>query len=105
MHVLPEVRLPDRRFTFKRATLWEPISLSAALVCCRFSLYGVMASKSADFAYWVRVITGLIRSTSIQLSISLVIASDMVMQLLAVCGAIDVTQSLKEDCELFGDVQ
>merc|ERR1712087_834400 len=105
MCVLPEVQQPDRRIPFKEKILWTSISLFVFLVCCQIPLYGIMTSKSADPFYWMCVILASNRGTLMELGISPIITSGMVMQLLAGSRVIDVDQSLKEDRALFQGAQ
>merc|ERR1719446_943458 len=64
-----------------------------------------MTSKSADPFYWMRVILASNRGTLMELGITPIITSGMVMQLLAGSKIIEVDQSLKEDRALFGGAQ
>mmetsp|Transcript_93563 Transcript_93563/g.292649 ORF Transcript_93563/g.292649 Transcript_93563/m.292649 type:complete len:475 (+) Transcript_93563:92-1516(+) len=105
MCVLPEVQAPDRRIPFKEKILWTSISLFVFLVCCQIPLYGIMTSKSADPFYWMRVILASNRGTLMELGISPIVTSGMVMQLLAGSKIIEVDQSLKEDRMLFSGAQ
>mmetsp|Transcript_63151 Transcript_63151/g.159842 ORF Transcript_63151/g.159842 Transcript_63151/m.159842 type:complete len:477 (-) Transcript_63151:87-1517(-) len=105
MCILPEVQQPDRRIPFKEKLLWTSISLFVFLVCCQIPLYGIVTSKSADPFYWMRVILASNRGTLMELGISPIITSGMVMQLLAGSRVIDVDQSLKEDRALFTGAQ
>uniref|UniRef100_A0A0G4FL78 Translocon Sec61/SecY plug domain-containing protein n=1 Tax=Chromera velia CCMP2878 TaxID=1169474 RepID=A0A0G4FL78_9ALVE len=105
MCVLPEVSAPDRRIPFKEKILWTSISLFVFLVCCQIPIYGIMTSKSADPFYWMRVILASNRGTLMELGISPIVTSGMVMQLLAGSKIIDVDQSLKEDRALFNGAQ
>merc|ERR1711981_1140823 len=105
MCILPEVSTPDRKIPFREKVLWTAISLFVFLVCCQIPLYGIMTSKSADPFYWMRVILASNRGTLMELGISPVVTSGMVMQLLAGSKIIDVDQSLKEDRVLFSGAQ
>merc|ERR1719235_2008067 len=105
MCILPEVSTPDRRIPFKEKILWTAISLFVFLVCCQIPLYGIMTSKSADPFYWMRVILASNRGTLMELGISPIVTSGMVMQLLAGSKIIEVDQSLKEDRILFSGAQ
>merc|ERR1712166_1491888 len=102
---LPEVSAPDRRIPFREKVLWTAISLFVFLVCCQIPLYGIMSSKSGDPFYWMRVILASNRGTLMELGISPIVTSGMVMQLLAGAKIIDVDQSLKEDRVLFSGAQ
>jgi len=64
-----------------------------------------MTNKSADPFYWMRVILASNRGTLMELGISPVVTSGMVMQLLAGSKLIEVDQSLKEDRILFSGAQ
>jgi len=105
MCVLPEVAAPDRKIPFREKVLWTAISLFVFLVCCQIPLYGIMTNKSADPFYWMRVILASNRGTLMELGISPVVTSGMIIQLLAGSKIIDVDQSLKEDRLLFSGAQ
>merc|ERR1719324_2346123 len=64
-----------------------------------------MSNKSADPFYWMRVILASNRGTLMELGISPIVTSGMVMQLLAGAKLIEVDQSLKEDRQLFSGAQ
>merc|ERR1719269_313085 len=64
-----------------------------------------MSNKSADPFYWMRVILASNRGTLMELGISPIVTSGMVMQLLAGAKLIEVDQSLKEDRILFSGAQ
>jgi len=81
------------------------ISLFVFLVSCQIPLYGIMSNKSADPFYWMRVILASNRGTLMELGISPIVTSGMVMQLLAGSKLIEVDQSLKEDRMLFSGAQ
>merc|ERR1711972_242242 len=103
--VLPEAATPDRRIPFREKVLWTAISLFVFLVCCQIPLYGIRTNKSGDPFYWMRVILASNRGTLMELGISPIITSGMVMQLLAGSRIIDVDQNLKEDRALFSGAQ
>merc|ERR1712070_150432 len=90
---------------FREKVLWTAISLFVFLVCCQIPLYGIMTSKSGDPFYWMRVILASNRGTLMELGITPIITSGMVMQLLAGSKIIEVDQSLKEDRALFAGAQ
>merc|ERR1719402_703641 len=105
MCVLPEIEQPDRKIQFREKVLWTAITLFIFLVCCQIPLFGIMSSDSADPFYWMRVILASNRGTLMELGISPIITSGMVMQLLAGSRIIDVDQTLKEDRALFNGAQ
>lgn len=105
MSVLPEVSPPDRKIPFREKILWTAITLFIFLVCCQIPLYGIQVTKSADPFYWMRVILASNRGTLMELGISPIITSGMVMQLLAGSKIIEVDNGLKEDRMLFQGAQ
>merc|ERR1712039_533605 len=103
--VIPEVEKPQRRIQFREKMLWTAITLFIFLVCCQIPLFGIMSSDSADPFYWSRVILASNRGTLMELGISPIVTSGLVMQLLAGAKLIDVDQSNKEDRSLFNGAQ
>eukprot|EP00468_Gymnochlora_sp_CCMP2014_P010138 CAMPEP_0167751744 /NCGR_PEP_ID=MMETSP0110_2-20121227/6751_1 /TAXON_ID=629695 /ORGANISM="Gymnochlora sp., Strain CCMP2014" /LENGTH=462 /DNA_ID=CAMNT_0007637279 /DNA_START=92 /DNA_END=1480 /DNA_ORIENTATION=+ len=105
MCILPEVRAPERNVQFKERMMWTIIVLLIFLVCCQIPLYGIRNSGSADPFYWMRVILASNRGTLMELGISPIVTSGMVMQLLAGSKIIQVDQSDKKDRALFQGAQ
>jgi len=105
MFVMPEVSSPDHKVPFKEKIMWTLITLFIFLVCCQIPLYGIKSSHASDPFYWMRVILASNRGTLMELGISPIVTSGLVMQLLAGSKIIDVDQSLKEDRALFQGAQ
>jgi protein transport protein SEC61 subunit alpha len=105
MCVLPEVSSPEYKIQFKEKLMWTIITLFIFLVCCQIPLYGIKTSASADPFYWMRVILASNRGTLMELGISPIVTSGLVMQLLAGSKIIDVDHSLKDDRALFQGAQ
>jgi len=81
------------------------VTLLIFLVCSQVPLYGIMSSDSSDPLYWLRVILASNRGTLMELGISPILTSGMIMQLLAGANLIEVDFSLKEDRALFSSAQ
>jgi len=105
MCVLPEVSSPEHKIQFKEKLMWTIITLFIFLVCCQIPLYGIKTSASADPFYWMRVILASNRGTLMELGISPIVTSGLVMQLLAGSKIIDVDHSLRDDRALFQGAQ
>src|SRR6056300_498869 len=90
---------------FREKLLWTVVTLFIFLVCCQIPLYGIHASKTSDPFYWMRVILASNRGTLMELGISPIVTSGMVMQLLAGSRIIEVDYSVKEDRALFSGAQ
>merc|ERR1712142_1070419 len=102
--VLPEVEKPQRRIQFREKVLWTAITLFIFLVCCQIPLFGIMSSDSADPFYWIRVILASNRGTLMELGISPIVTSGLIMQLLAGAKIIEVGDSPR-DRALFSGAQ
>jgi len=105
MVILPEVTTPQTKIPFREKAMWTVIALFIFLVCCQIPLYGVKSSSSADPFYWMRVILASNRGTLMELGISPIVTSGLVMQLLAGSKIIYVDQSLPDDRALFQGAQ
>lgn len=81
------------------------MTLFLFLVCCQIPLYGIRTQNSSDPFYWMRVILASNRGTLMELGISPIVTSGLVMQLLAGSKIIAVDQSNKEDRQLFQGAQ
>ena len=68
----------------KEKVLWTAITLFVYLVCCQIPLYGISNTKSSDPFYWMRVILASNKGTLMELGISPIVTSGLVMQLLQV---------------------
>ncbi|KAG8852524.1 translocon subunit [Tulasnella sp. 330] len=102
---LPEVSSPERKVPFNTKVAWTAVTLLIFLVCSQVPLYGIMSSDSSDPLYWMRVILASNRGTLMELGITPIITSGMIMQLLAGANLVEVDFQLKEDRALFGGAQ
>lgn len=105
MVVLPEIQQPERKVPLREKVLWTAIVLFIYLVCCQIPLYGIRPTDKSDPFYWMRVILASNRGTLMELGISPIVTSGLVMQLLAGSKIIEVDQSLKDDRALFSGAQ
>merc|ERR1711939_848587 len=104
MCVLPEVKSPERPRKFREKVLWTAITLFIFLVCCQIPLFGIMSSDSADPFYWLRVIMASNRGTLMELGISPIVTSGLIMQLLAGAKILEVGDTPR-DRALFNGAQ
>lgn len=94
---IPEVISPERKVPLQERLLWTVVTLGIFLTCQQIPLFGIMASDNADPLYWMRVIMASNRGTLMELGISPIITSSMIMQLVVGLGVVEVDNSLKED--------
>ena len=94
--LIPEIQKPERKIQFREKVLWTAITLFIFLVCCQIPLFGIMSSDSADPFYWIRVILASNRGTLMELGISPIVTSGLIMQLLAGAKIIEVGDTPKD---------
>jgi protein transport protein SEC61 subunit alpha len=105
MSILPEVQPAERKIPFKEKVLYTAVTLFVFLVCSQLPLYGIKTNSGADPFYWARVIMASNRGTCMELGISPIVTSGLVMQLLAGSKIIDVDNSVKADRDLLNGAQ
>eukprot|EP01024_Parvocaulis_polyphysoides_P039318 TRINITY_DN3551_c0_g1_i2.p1 TRINITY_DN3551_c0_g1~~TRINITY_DN3551_c0_g1_i2.p1 ORF type:complete len:474 (+),score=70.52 TRINITY_DN3551_c0_g1_i2:84-1505(+) len=105
LSVLPDVSAPDRRIPFRQRAMYTAAALFIFLVCSQLPLYGIQTNSGADPFYWVRVIMASNRGTCMELGISPIVTSGLVIQLLAGSKIIEVDQNVKTDRELLKGVE
>ena len=94
---LPEVQSADRKVPFREKVIYTVISLFIFLVCSQLPLYGIHSTTGADPFYWMRVILASNRGTVMELGITPIVTSGLVMQLLAGSKIIEVDINVRED--------
>ncbi|VAH88128.1 unnamed protein product [Triticum turgidum subsp. durum] len=102
---LPEVQSADRRIPFREKLIYTVISLFIFLVCSQLPLYGIHSTTGADPFYWLRAILASNRGTVMELGITPIVTSGMVMQLLVGSKIIEVDNSVREDRALLNGAQ
>jgi len=102
---LPEVQTAERKVPFREKVLYTVISLFIFLVCSQLPLYGIHSATGADPFYWMRVILASNRGTVMELGITPIVTSGLVMQLLAGSKIIEVDNSVREDRALLNGAQ
>mmetsp|Transcript_27387 Transcript_27387/g.52158 ORF Transcript_27387/g.52158 Transcript_27387/m.52158 type:complete len:471 (+) Transcript_27387:142-1554(+) len=105
LSVLPEVQSADRKVPFREKVLYTVVALFIFLVCSQLPLYGIRSSSGSDPFYWARVIMASNRGTCMELGISPIVTSGLVMQLLAGSKIIEVDNAVKEDRALLNGAQ
>ncbi|KAM7492511.1 hypothetical protein LguiA_035432 [Lonicera macranthoides] len=94
---LPEVQNANRKVQFREKVIYTVISLLIFQVCSRLPLYGIHSSTGGDPFYWMRAILASSRGTVMELGITPIVTSGLVMQLLVGTKIIQVDNNLRED--------
>ncbi|KAK9132188.1 hypothetical protein Scep_011716 [Stephania cephalantha] len=97
LRILPEVESADRKVPFRERVIYKVIALFIFLVCSQLPLYGIHSTTGADPFYWMRVILASSRGTIMELGITPLVTSGMVMQLPGGSKIIKVDNNLRED--------
>jgi protein transport protein SEC61 subunit alpha len=105
LELVPEVRNPGSKISFKDKMLWTAITLFIYLLCCQIPLYGVFKTSGADPLYWMRVILASNKGTLMELGISPLITSNMIVELLANSRMITYDPSVALDRSLLKSVE
>ena len=95
--LVPEVKQPDRKIPLRSKVGYTLVVLFIFLVCSQLPLYGIHSQTGADPFYWMRAILASNRGTVMELGISPIVTSGMVMQLLIGSKIIHVDNSVRED--------
>lgn len=104
--LLPQVQKPEKKVVpIRERMLWTVLSLFIFLVCCQIPVFGIRPSKSADPFYWMRVILASNKGTLMELGISPMVTSSLIMELLAGVKIIHVDEGNKDEKALFNSVQ
>jgi protein transport protein SEC61 subunit alpha len=90
---------------FREKVLYTVVALFIFLVCSQLPLYGIRSASGSDPFYWARVIMASNRGTCMELGISPIVTSGLVMQLLAGSKIIEVDNAVKEDRALLNGAQ
>lgn len=105
MSIVPEIQQPARKVPFKEKLMWTGMTLLMFLICGQVPLFGIMSSKNSDPFFWLRVIMASNRGTLMELGISPIVTSGLIMQLLAGIKIINYNQNDKQERALFNGAQ
>jgi len=103
--ILPEIEAPVRKVQLREKLLWTVVTLFIFLVSAQIPLYGIQSSDSSDPFYWMRVILASNRGTLMELGITPIVTSGLVMQLLSGAKLIEVDHGSAEDRALYAGAQ
>ena len=81
--------------------MWTGTVLFIYLICCQIPLYGTVKQEGADPLYWLRVILASNKGTLMELGISPIITSSMIMQLLQGTKLIEVNMRSEVDRDCY----
>lgn len=100
LNLMPTVQKPTTENQFNDKMVWTGVVLFIYLLCCQIPLYGVIQTTGSDPLYWMRVILASNRGTLMELGISPLITSNMVMEVLVNAKVIQYDPKIPEDKRL-----
>jgi len=104
--LVPEVIPPgSRMLTYSERLMWTTITLLIYLVCCQIPLYGIRVSDHHDPLHWLRTMIASNRGTLMELGITPIVTSGLMLQLLSGTRTIVIDASDREQRMLFQGVQ
>jgi protein transport protein SEC61 subunit alpha len=101
VRMMPEVRAPDRKVSFREKFVWTALILIIFLIMSHLPLYGVDRDVGTDYLWAMRVILASTRGTLMELGIGPIVTAGLVMQLLSGSKIIKVDFGNPEDRALF----
>ena len=101
VRILPEVKVPDRKVSFREKIVWTAIVLIIFLIMSHMPIYGVDKDVGTDYLWAMRVILASTRGTLMELGIGPIVTAGLVMQLLSGSKIISVDFGNPEDRALF----
>ncbi|CCF56044.1 hypothetical protein KAFR_0A06090 [Kazachstania africana CBS 2517] len=103
--LLPEVIAPERKVPYNQKLIWTGVSLLIFLILGQIPLYGIVSSETSDPLYWLRAMLASNRGTLMELGVSPIITSSMILQFLQGTQLISIELTNKNDRELYQVVQ
>ncbi|KAL7470615.1 hypothetical protein ACHAXS_010866 [Conticribra weissflogii] len=103
--LIPEVEKPTQRVNFREKILWTACSLLLYMVCSNLPLFGIQMAKTSDPFYLMRVILASNRGTLMELGVSPLVTTGMVLQLLQGSKILEVNLDDREERVLFTAAQ
>ena len=102
MKVMPEVKAPDRKVSFREKLIWTSIALVLFLIMSQTPLYGIPRGETGyDFLFYLRAILASTRGSLMELGIGPIVTAGLIMQLLVGSQIIKIDYSDPTDRALF----
>jgi protein transport protein SEC61 subunit alpha len=99
--LLPDVKSPTRTIYFHEKIVWTSVALLLYLISSQVPLFGIMNTSSADPFFWMRMMMASNRGTLMDLGISPILSSGMILQALVNSDILSVNHNVKEDRILY----
>ena len=94
---IPKISSPKRIIKKQEKLIWTAMVLFIFLICSQIPLYGIYQSEGRDPFHYMRVIFASNRGTLMELGISPIVSSSMILQLFVGLHLISVDKNVQED--------
>eukprot|EP01029_Cantina_marsupialis_P015611 TRINITY_DN3424_c0_g1_i2.p1 TRINITY_DN3424_c0_g1~~TRINITY_DN3424_c0_g1_i2.p1 ORF type:complete len:512 (+),score=114.07 TRINITY_DN3424_c0_g1_i2:65-1600(+) len=102
---IPQVKKSTRNVALKEKLGWTAVVLLVYLVCCQIPLFGIQSSMGQDPFQWLRMIMASNRGTLMELGISPLVTSSLILQFIQNAKIIDCDMNNAQDRALFEALQ
>lgn len=102
---LPQVRSPVRSTSLHEKLIWTVLAVLVYLVASQVPLFGIRLNDSKDPLSWMRMMMASNRGTLMDLGISPVVTSSVVIQAITALGIVAPDYSVREDKVLMDSLQ
>jgi len=103
--ITPKILQPLKSPSLSEKLIWTALATIIYLVASQVPLFGIISNSSKDPLAWMRIMMASNRGTLMDLGISPVVSSSMVMQMITALGLIRPDMSIKEDKILVDTLQ
>lgn len=105
MRIVPEVKIPERKVTFKMKVFYTLLILIIYLIMSSIPLWGIPIGSGSDYFYYWRILFASNRGTLTELGIGPIVTAGLILQVLAGSKIIKVDFSDPYDRSMFTGTQ
>ena len=105
LNLMPSVPKPSRDIDIMRRLTYTAAALALYLICTLTPLYGVKKVAHQDPMYHLRLLTASSKFTLMELGISPIVSSGMILQMLSGFGVLNRDNTNQESVALFEAAQ
>ncbi|WEU39860.1 MAG: preprotein translocase subunit SecY [Candidatus Odinarchaeum yellowstonii] len=105
MRIVPEVKVPERKVSFKMKILYTVLILIIYLIMSNIPLWGIPVGVGSDYFYYWRILFASNRGTLTELGIGPIVTAGLILQVLAGSKIIKVDFSDPYDRSMFTGTQ
>ncbi|KAJ3445697.1 protein transport protein sec61 subunit alpha isoform [Anaeramoeba flamelloides] len=105
LQFVPEIKKPINKIPLKEKIWWTLGTLFVYLIACQIPIFGIIVNSGSDPLYHLRAVMASNRFTLMELGISPIVTSSLVMQLLAGAKILNIDQNNRQEKAKFESAQ